>query len=201
MAWRRHKTNISDKKRKNIIEGAIEEFKEHGFRGAKTTRITKRAKVSSRTLYNHFESKEALFDAISEMMISQKSAVPIAEFDPSCDFEVQLTEALEHYVEALTEPEVMALTRMVTAEMLIDLERSRAYFAQLATFQNPITQIISEAMEAGVIRKADPKYASRQLISLVRDFFYMPEFMLGQKQENDGVMSDCIKMFLSHYKI
>ena len=192
---------LTDKKRQNIIEGAIEEFQEYGFRGAKTTRIAKRASVSSRTLYNHFESKEALFDAISEMMINQKSAVSIAPFDPTLDFETQLTKALEHYVEALTEPETIGLTRMVTAEMLIDLERSRAYYAQLATFQDPITQLISEAMEAGAIRKADPKYASRQLISLIRDFFYTPEFMLGLKPENEGVMSDCIKMFLSHYKI
>lgn len=107
---------------------------------------------------------------------------------------------MEHYVEALTEPELLALNRMVTAEMLIDLERSRTYFAQLATFQNPITQLITEAMEAGTISHADPQYASRQLISLITDFFYMPEFMLGRKRENDGVMSDCIKMFLSHYE-
>ena len=192
---------LTDKKRKNIIEGAIEEFQAHGFRGAKTTQIAKRANVSTRTLYKHFESKEALFDAISEIVISQKSTVSIAQFDPSRDFAAQLEEALERHVAAMTEPEVIALTRMVTAQMLINLERSRAYNAQLATFQNPITQLISEAMEAGVIRKADPIYAARQVISLVREFFYTPEFMLGQKKEKEGVMSDCIEMFLSHYKI
>ena len=192
---------LTDKKRKNIIEGAIEEFQEHGFRGAKTTQIAKRAKVSTRTLYKHFESKEALFDAISEMIISQKSTVPTAPFDPSRDFGAQLTEALERHVEAVAKPEIIALTRMVTAEMLINLERSRAYYKLFETFRNPITQLISEAMEAGAIRKAEPLYAARQVISLVRDFFYTPEFMFGQKEETDGVMSDCVKMFLSHYKI
>lgn len=192
---------LTEKKRKDIIEAAIEEFKEQGFRGAKTTRIAKKAGVSSRTLYNHFESKEALFDAISEIMIKQKSAVESIPFDPTRDLDVQLAETLERYVAALTEPETIALTRMVTAEMLIDLERSRAYFAQFATFQDPVTRLISEAMEAGAIRKANPKYASRQLIGLIRDFFYQPEFMLGEKPENEGVMQDCIAMFLSHYKV
>ena len=56
-------------------------------------------------------------------------------------------------------------------------------------------------MEAGVLRKANPEYASKQLISLVREFFYTPEFMLGRKLENEGVMADCIKMFLSHYQV
>ena len=191
---------LTDIKRQSIIDGAIEEFQKHGFRGATTTRIAKRANVSSRTLYKHFESKEVLFDAISEMVISQKSAVTIPPFDPSRGIEAQLTEALERYLEVVTEPVFMAVTRMVTAEMLIDLDRSRAYYAQLATFRNPIIQLVSEAMEAGAIRKADPKYASRQLISLIRDFFFTSEFMLDQKEESDGVMSDCIKMFLAHYK-
>ena len=51
------------------------------------------------------------------------------------------------------------------------------------------------------MRNADAKYASKQLISLIREFFYTPEFMLGQKQETGGVMSDCMKMFLSHNKV
>ena len=62
----------TEKKRKDIIDAAIDEFKEQGFLGAKTTSIAKKANVSSRTLYNHFESKEALFDAISEIMLEQK---------------------------------------------------------------------------------------------------------------------------------
>lgn len=192
---------LTDKKRQNIIAGAIEEFQQHGFRGAKTTRIAQRANVSSRTLYKHFESKEALFDSISEMIISQKSNVSIKRFDPNADLEAQLTEALESFVKTVTEPEVISLTRMVTAEMLINTERSKAYYSQLAAYRNPITQLISEAMEAGAIRTAEPKYASQQLMSMIRDFFYTPEFMLGQRLKNDGVMSDCIKMFLAHYKV
>lgn len=190
---------LTEKKRKDIIAAAIEEFQEHGFRGAKTGRIAKRANVSSRTLYNHFETKDALLDEISKIMIAQKTAVPRVPFDPGQALDIQLAETLRRYVEALTDPETIALTRIVTAEMLIDLDRSRDYFAQLDTFQDPIAQILTEAMEAGAIRKADPKYAARQLIGLVREFFYQPEFMLGRKSENTGAMEDCIAMFLNYY--
>ncbi len=47
---------LTELKRESIIKAAIEEFREHGFLGAKTTRIAKKAHVSSRTLYNHFDS-------------------------------------------------------------------------------------------------------------------------------------------------
>ncbi len=191
---------LTELKRENIIKAAIEEFREHGFLGAKTTRIAKKAHVSSRTLYNHFESKEVLFQAISKIMIERKSTVATVPFDPARDLETQFIETLERYVEAVTEPETLALTRMVHAELLRDLERSRVFFTELATYDDPITQLISGAMQAGALRKANPEYAAKQLIGLIRSFFYMPEFMLGQKLETDGVMQDCVKMFLSHYE-
>ncbi len=191
---------LTEKKRESIIKAAIEEFREHGFLGAKTTRIAKKAHVSSRTLYNHFESKEVLFQAISKIMIERKSTVATVPFDPARDLETQFIETLERYVEAVTEPETLALTRMVHAELLRDLERSRVFFTELATYDDPITQLISGAMKAGALRKANPEYAAKQLIGLIRSFFYMPEFMLGQKLETDGVMQDCVKMFLSHYE-
>lgn len=190
---------LTEKKRKDIIEAAIEEFREHGFRGANTNRIAKRANVSSRTLYNHFGTKDALLDEISKIMIGQKEAVKSIPFDPARGLREQLTETLERYVAALTEVETISITRMVTAEMLIDLERSRDYYAQLTKFQDPITRLLSEAMEAGAMRKTDPRYAARQLIGLIREFFYTPELMRGEKPDTEGVMEDCVAMFLSHY--
>ena len=65
----------TEKKRKDIIDAAIDEFEEQGFLGAKTTSIAKKANVSSRTLYNHFESKEALFEAISQIMLEQNRSM------------------------------------------------------------------------------------------------------------------------------
>ena len=80
---------LTEKKRESIIKAAIEEFREHGFLGAKTTRIAKKAHVSSRTLYNHFESKEVLFQAISKIMIERKTTVATVPFDPARDLETQ----------------------------------------------------------------------------------------------------------------
>ena len=191
---------LTEKKRKSIIEAAIEEFREQGFLGAKTTRIAKRAGVSSRTLYNHFESKEELFEAISEIMVERNTAMKQVAYAPDQPLDKQLVNALERYVATITEAEVMGLNRMVISELLRDLERSRAFFAEMATHDYPITQLIKEAMEAGALRHADPILAANQLLGLVKTFFFWPEFLLGEKQKVDGIMQDCVAMFLSHYK-
>lgn len=190
---------LTEKKRQSIIEAAIDEFREQGFLGSNTTRIAKRAGVSSRTLYNHFESKEALFHAISEIMIERNTVMQPVPYDPDRPLDVQLVDALNAYVRVITDTEAIGLSRMVNAELLRDLERSRAFFAEFASHDYPITDLIADAMDQGALRKADPKYAANQLLGLVKTFFFWPEFLLGENRNPDGTMEDCVAMFLSHY--
>lgn len=192
---------LTDKKRKNIIEAAIVEFQENGFLAAKTTSIAKRAGVSSRTLYNHFETKEALFNAITDIMIERNAAMAPVTYAPDRPLDEQLVQALERYVEVISEPEAMGLSRMVISEFLRDLDRSRTFFAETVTHDYPVTQLVAEAMQAGALRQADPAFATGQLLALVKNFFFWPEFLLGEKQETGGVMRDCVDMFLTHYKL
>lgn len=190
---------LTDKKRKDIIEAAIAEFRENGFLAAKTTQIAKRADVSSRTLYKHFETKEALFDAITAIMIDRNAAMAPVPYDPERPIDEQLVDALERYVAVITEPQAIGLNRMVISEFLRDLDRSRAFFAESATHDYPVTQLVADAMKAGALRQADPVFATGQLLALVKNFFFWPEFLLGEKQKTDGIMKDCVAMFLCHY--
>lgn len=190
----------TEKKRKDIIDAAINEFKEQGFLGAKTTSIAKKANVSSRTLYNHFESKEALFDAISEIMLEQNRSMEPVAYDPDRDFAQQLKDALRRYIAVITDETAIGLNRMVLSELIRDLDRSRKFFTEAETHDYPMTGLISGAMDAGVIRKADPAFATNQLLALVKNFFFWPEFFIGENPTPKDVLDDCVAMFLAHYK-
>jgi len=191
---------LTERKRESIIEAAIEEFRLHGFLGSKTTSIAKLAGVSSRTLYKHFETKEALFDVVSEVMLERSSSMAPVSYDPNRDLQEQLVDAMEKYISVITGTEAIGLQRIVISEFLRDLERSRTFFAKAATHDYPVTRLIAEAMEAGALRKVPPEYAANQLLGLAKSFFYWPEFLLGEKPELEGVMRDCVAMFLAHYK-
>lgn len=190
---------LTDVKRQNIIDAAIEEFREQGFLGAKTTAIAKRANVSSRTLYKHFESKEALFEAISQIMIERNGRMGPVPYDPARDFAEQLTDALWRYVGVITEETALGLNRMVISELIRDLDRSRQFFSESLTHDYPVTRLIAEAMDAGVIRRADPALATGQLLGLVKSFYFWPEFFLGENPTLKNVMDDCVAMFMAHY--
>ena len=122
-------------------------------------------------------------------------------YDPKRDLKEQFEKLLSKYVEKLTNPETIAITRMVTAETLIDPECSTTFAAAISKFQNPIMEFIREAMAAGAKHVGDAQYVSRQLHSLIRGFFYTPQFMLGIDANIRGMMSDCLDMFLAYYAV
>ena len=64
---------LTDRKRDAIVQAAIGEFREHGFNGTSMDRVAAAADVSKRTVYNHFPSKEELFEAILLLMWERSS--------------------------------------------------------------------------------------------------------------------------------
>ena len=54
-------------KHEAMLEAALEEFSSHGFHGASVRAIAERAGISTRTVYNRYTDKVALFEACLEM--------------------------------------------------------------------------------------------------------------------------------------
>lgn len=121
-------------------------------------------------------------------------------YDPDRDLAEQLKDALWCYIKVITEDTAIGLNRMVVSELIRDIDRSRQFFTETETNNYPIAKLIGEAMEAGVIRKADPDFATNQLLILIKGFFFWPEFFLGQNQTPREVLDDCVAMILVHYK-
>lgn len=61
--------------REALLEAAIELFQERGVRGTKLEDICERADVSPRTFFNHFETREHLYEAIARQRTRQAAAL------------------------------------------------------------------------------------------------------------------------------
>lgn len=62
------------------MQAALELFAEQGFYGTAVPEIAERAKVAAGTIYRHFESKEALVNALYARYKAQLGACLISEF-------------------------------------------------------------------------------------------------------------------------
>lgn len=194
---------LTEVKRKNIIDAAVEEFRFYGFQGARTTRIAKAADVSSRTLYKHFPTKQALFDEIMEMIIEETGAIPVVEFDPDKLLRDQLIDALRVFVEAITDEEYIGLNRVLMSEYLRDPELAQRVFARTEMSNNPVRGVLAGAMEAGLIRKVDIDYATNHITAGSKAFFFWPKFLIGAEPESnwEETIGESVDMFLSLYQV
>lgn len=59
----------AEDRRESIVRAAAFVFAERGFAGANTLDIAKRAGISEALIYRHFESKEALYEAVLEWLL------------------------------------------------------------------------------------------------------------------------------------
>lgn len=161
----------SSPKRRRILSGAREVFREVGFERASVDAISARAGVSKATVYSHFQDKAALFVAcFSEESASLRGQYLACLDEPG---EAPLEQALqtlgERLMSVVVSPDAVALWRHTVPEVArfpqvgrmifergpaIAYERIGAYFARWA--------------ERGALELADPRAAAVHFVLLVQ---------------------------------
>lgn len=111
MTLEEFRTARSEQKRRDILSAALDVFRDSGFANAAMDKIAGKASVSTATLYRHFPSKEALFEAVAADAIDHIVGPDLAP-EAGADLEAL---ALA-YAELLTRPDVRAIVRMLIGE-------------------------------------------------------------------------------------
>ncbi|NEQ24028.1 MAG: TetR/AcrR family transcriptional regulator, partial [Microcoleus sp. SIO2G3] len=98
-------------KPEQILQGAMQVFLQHGYRGTSMDRVAAQAGVSKHTIYNHFQGKEGLFVALIERLVLRRfdlefpdCALPLSE--PP---DLVLCRIAEIFLGLMDDPEYIAL--------------------------------------------------------------------------------------------
>ncbi|KPI32943.1 transcriptional regulator, TetR family [Actinobacteria bacterium OV450] len=159
------------RKREAILEAARTVFLREGF-GAGVDQLAAEAGVSKVTIYNHFGSKENLFNAVIGQTLDEAlevaQSVIQAKLAESDDVRADLLEACRTWVAGLTTPEVLALRNVIAGE--------RHRFPELgATWQEEgpgrqhaaLATALGRLDDRGLLRIPDMELAVLQLSGLV----------------------------------
>lgn len=98
-----------------MLEAALEEFSRHGFHGASVRAIAERAGLSTRTLYNRYADKAALFAASLEMSALQDTARPAPALG---DLRAELIRFVRHMLGRLNQDRQVRLARVIFRECI-----------------------------------------------------------------------------------
>jgi TetR/AcrR family transcriptional repressor of mexJK operon len=162
-------TDLIDPKRQAILDGATRMFLAHGYRNVSMDKIAQAAPVSKATLYNHFDSKNALLAAvISELCESLLQTMTQATIE-SDDVESNLTQIATSAVDLIYAEDALAIYRLVVAESP-DFPELGQLFYQSGP-QAALTQLedyFRRLNESGRFNIADPVFAADAFFSMLK---------------------------------
>lgn len=177
--------------KERITEEALTLFAEKGYKGTSVKNIADAAGIKDASLYNHFKSKQEIFDAIVTLIsehisdLSDELGLPDdnGSFDDAAAFYAQLDTAgikelaRKSFVFYLTDPYISKFWRIASMEQyqnerVYDMFR-HIFIDSAITYQ---TMLFDVLMKAGVFEKHDPEAAAVN--------FYAPIFLLLTRFSN-----------------
>jgi len=150
--------------RQRIIQAARDAFTTQGYRSS-IEHIAHLAGVAKQTVYNHFPTKEALFD---EMIRDNMNMFMVSLSGGPQDPRQTLLEFGRKYYEGVLSGQCVAWMRMIAAEAPRFPEMAaRTYELGPATMLTQLTDYLRRVMEAGQLRKDDPRLAAEILYGML----------------------------------
>lgn len=174
------KLTCSQIKKAAIIEAAMQAFQDKGFKLASMDDIAQQAGVSKRTVYNHFASKELLFNAIVAEMIKLLCNFEHVDFCVDQPIKLQLTKLAESELALLKSEGMIASARVIISELLTSPELVESTIAELSTKESPLLCWFSDACTAGVINSSHPEMVAEQFVAVLKGFCFWPQLIQGE---------------------
>jgi AcrR family transcriptional regulator len=156
-----------EERREAILEVAARYFLEHGYAATTMSGIAAALGGSKGTLWNYYASKELLFSDVLERATRDFKAQLTLALNPDEDAVSVLGAFCSRYLARLTNPQAIALYRLIMGEAGRFPEIGRAFYEHgpLSVHQL-LAGYLDGAMERGDLRRADPFDAAQYLAAL-----------------------------------
>jgi AcrR family transcriptional regulator len=161
-------------KRRAILAGALTAFARDGYTRASVDVIAAEARVSTRTIYNHFGDKATVFHTLIEESATRVAEAQIAIIDRHLrkvtDLEADLIEFGEAWATAVRDhAEHFALVRQINAEAGHIPQDAIAAWQQAGPLRvrRELAGHLQRLADQGLLRMADAERAALHLIALI----------------------------------
>lgn len=148
----------NDQSRKKLILAAAEkQFLKKGFSGTSTRDIARSAGVSLGNLYNHFESKEKIFDALIELHSPTAEFEELVRFFETTEFPGNFTEVLRRLQNIVDRNMVFIRLTDIDGIEFDGVKTRKIIINTVGRVWLPVEKIIRAHGEQGLIRMVNPR--------------------------------------------
>lgn len=196
-----NKRRDKSKKRAAILEGAIDVFINMGYELASMNKIAETAGVSKRTVYNHFGSKENLFQAIVDDFLAQRQSLKTIKYDAEKSLKEQLLLFANAEIFLIDSPRRLGLSRFLAKVFLQDINYAINTVAKYPPKYDMLLDWLKEAEKDGKINTDDLILTASMFYALIEGAISWPAiFSYGiNKSAVQTVLDEIIDTFLTRY--
>jgi len=193
----------SARKRRAILDAAMAEFAKRGFAGTNMDQLASNAEVSKRTVYNHFPSKDVLFDAILDELYARCLVPAVVPYDPQRPLREQLIQLLALKLKRLSDPSFLSISRVAIVEVITSPDRARTILARMKEGEDGLEHWLRAANKDGRLQLPDLEFAVNQIEGMLNGFALWPQLILGAppltKRKQTQVLETTADMFLNFH--
>ncbi len=196
------KKRDTSEKRLSILKAAMQAFGEEGYDGVSMDRIADLAGASKRTVYNHFPSKELLFQAVVGRFSEEMGGLKRIAYDPSRELEDQLSEFADAELAVVEDPTWLGFLKVLLGQFIRDPEMAKSTLARYGASEDSLSKWVRSAAEDGRLSVEDPILAAEVFRSMAAGAFTWPSVYRGapDKKAADKLKRELIATFLGRYK-
>ncbi|NRB41136.1 MAG: TetR/AcrR family transcriptional regulator [Pseudomonadales bacterium] len=194
----------SEQKHQDIVDAAELVFIELGFQKASMDKIAQVAKVSKRTVYNHFDNKNELFQTILQSCCDELYVSTDLPYQADQPLHPQLLEMLSCEWDLYTSDRFVKLARIVIGEYVTTPKFIQQFIEQTKINERGLQRWISIAIADGRLQAIDANFAYEYLNGAVKTFAHDPLLFDQPKpdeQQKDFILNEIVAMFLQRYQI
>jgi len=189
------------RKRDEILDAAARAFAADGFDNASMDRIAELAGASKRTVYNHFGSKEALFEAVVQHLLEQFHAIDRVIYRAHLPLTDQLAEFARAKVAVVEHPLWLRLLRVVLGVFIQNPTLARQTMQQAMSADNALVRWLDAARRDGRIHLNDPERAAQLYWAMVSGALFLPQLFEAPlpPDQRDAFIEEIVATFLARF--
>ena len=185
-----------------IVDAAARVFLEQGYGAASMDAIAAEAVVSKQTVYSHFGSKKALFEAIIQGKCRELMPPDLLKWSAGQDHEKILRLFAHGFLMTILAAPNTALFRVVIAESVRFPELAAVFYrAGPATAYDYLAGYLGKLHQAGALSAPEPKESAHQFFTLLRGDLHFRRLLNltppPRSPEVEAVVGKAVSAFLA----
>ena len=188
-----------------ILDESLVMFAEHGYKGTNLRDLAARLNLSKSALYKHYDSKEAIWNALLDKMeayYAQRfgSMDNLPQTPDSWDAFVQMTMGMLRFT--VHDPQIILTRKLLTTEQFHD-----ARVCKLATKHflegtaNIYAKVFEGMMEKGLLKKGDPAMLAFSFTAPISALIHLCDREPDRHDEAFARMEAFVRYFISSHAV